>query len=251
MAEEIWSSFTTRASFDTAGVKNNSKFVDQMKVLGVTDVEAYINKRIALISNSLHMDYGKHQELRKRKETIMKIWEIKNKADNIEFDCTEEEFEKVSIYSWKEDSIVQKWDSSFTCFVVDKKKEETNMPFFGGMFLIVDEIALSVLEEIAQGKFESLEFTCEEKKYYIIHITNVLDCVDMENSKYKPAKNDPSIILTYEKLYFVKEKVAGAHLFRSYQYPSGFFLCSDELKNAIEKKNITGVEFKLVQDFTE
>ena len=88
----------------------------------------------------------------------MKIWEIKNKADNIEFDCTEEEFEKVSVHLWAGGAVYEKWDSSFTCFVVDKKKEETNMPFFGGMFLIADEIALSVLEEIAQGEFESLEF---------------------------------------------------------------------------------------------
>ena len=37
-------------------LKNNRDFVNRMNALGIDDVEKYINKRIALISNSLHMD---------------------------------------------------------------------------------------------------------------------------------------------------------------------------------------------------
>lgn len=117
---------------------------------------------------------------------------------------------------------------------------------FATSFFLVNEKMLKLLFQYAQGTFEVLNINCIDGNYVLINILDTYDCIDMEQSIYKVWKGAKDEIKSYEKLYLIKDRIKGKNLFRAKHTSESFFLCSDEMKRAIEMQKIVGLNFEFI-----
>lgn len=181
----------------------------------------------------------------------MRIWEIFTVRDNnIYLTGDEEELEKLYDYYFEGELIKDDWDSSLQLYI-DRNKKYTvasDVPMFSDSYFIVNNRALKVFKSLAEKEIECLEFFCKEEKYTIINPITVLDCIDMEKSKYKLYKGDSDTIQSFEKLYFNHERILNSNIFRLKHHEAGFFVCSDKFKNEMESQKIKGLGFHLLSE---
>jgi hypothetical protein len=105
---------------------------------------------------------------------------------------------------------------------------------------------LDILFQYAEGTFEILDINCIDGDYVLVNIIEKIDCIDMEKSIYKVWKGAKDEIRSYEKLYLIKDEIKGRNLFRTKHTSESFFLCSDEMKRAIEEQGIVGLNFEFI-----
>lgn len=180
----------------------------------------------------------------------MKIWEIYNNIDdNLILGCSERDFEKLGIYDWCGEKILDQWNPKIEFFCAKNPDVDTNMPYFGKNYLVGDPIAVDFFQREANEDIEFLPIKCRGKDYVFLNVVTVLDdIIDMERSKYKVFRACPDKIQQYERLYFIEENIKESKIFRTYQMDVAFFLCTDEFKKKLESENIKGVQFRLIDD---
>ncbi len=112
----------------------------------------------------------------------------------------------------------------------------------------MSERALKIFQSFAGDTIECLPFQCKQKGYLIVNPIEFVDCLDMERSEYKVSKGAPDKILSYTKLSFVRDDLAGKHLFRIKHMHESVMACSDEFKAALESAGMIGFQFKKLSD---
>ena len=79
--------------------------------------------------------------------------------------------------------------------------------------------------------------------YYIIHVMETIDCLDVARSKF--TRNDVSGRINCVDEYALKyEMLAGKHIFKLPHEKGGDLLIDDEFRNTVEANGLKGLLFK-------
>jgi hypothetical protein len=183
-------------------------------------------------------------------ELKMKYWRMRTeKEENIHYSGIDEENNmKLCPYLFEGKSYANSWDSSII-LGINKRRNNivySDVPMFDTSCFIVNKKMLDILFQYAEGTFEILDINCIDGDYVLVNIIEKIDCIDMEKSIYKVWKGAKDEIRSYEKLYLIKDEIKGRNLFRTKHTSESFFLCSDEMKRAIEEQGIVGLNFEFI-----
>ena len=135
------------------------------------------------------------------------------------------------------------WGKNFTDFHIG----------IGGS-LNVNEKFISCLNAVGETNFQLIPVTIlpEEKKYHILNVLNIIDCVDRENSKFKlwtEADNRPDRLggfRTIDKLVLDRSTLpSNIHLFRIKGWVVATIV-TKELAEEFKKNNIKGFNLRPV-----
>lgn len=124
----------------------------------------------------------------------------------------------------------------------------------GSLALIVNRFVKETIQPLVANEAEFLEVGYHNQAYYLINVTNVLECIDYEQSV-------PNNYGSFDEEVFLPDKVQNQPIFKTVntKHNLGDFpivsvttYVSDELKQAIEQAEIKGIYFRLAwTDSTE
>lgn len=122
-----------------------------------------------------------------------------------------------------------------------------NNPRLSTHIPVFDKKAVVLLEELIDGFVEILPAKCLNGEFFIINVTEVINCLDYKKSEFKTFKDGKRIMrfISYE---FIKELVEGKHIFKIVDEPNRRPFVSDEFKKRVESSNLTGFKFELAWD---
>lgn len=66
-----------------------------------------------------------------------------------------------------------------------RNRKFSNTPGLSPHLPVFDKKAVSILDDLLKGNAEILPLECKEGDFYLINVTNVIDCIDYEKSVYK------------------------------------------------------------------
>lgn len=105
------------------------------------------------------------------------------------------------------------------------------------------------MQEITTEGVQYLPIHCIEndEDYYIVNVTNIVDCFDYERAEFDRYENSGRI-MWFKKYSFIPEKLQNLKLFKLIDEPQRDPFVTEEFMNKIEEKNLTGFKLKLVWD---
>lgn len=159
------------------------------------------------------------------------------------------DYDKMLSYSQNGNRIVDKWDSTMKIYM-DVNFGASDVLQFNSTLLTVSDKVADIIEQFAPDKIERLSIDQEgfEKHYCIINPISVIDCIDLENSKYKVYVGRKDKIESFKEIHFKKNSIQGEHLFRAQRCDADLFFCSEELKNALENCNTIGFIYDFIEE---
>lgn len=86
----------------------------------------------------------------------------------------------------------------------------------------------------------------ENSSYCVVNILDILDALDLNNSKYDVFELEDEKIVSIEKYALKKTKIQGHHIFRLKDDTIPIFV-SEEIKKIVEEKALSGFAFVEVQ----
>lgn len=128
--------------------------------------------------------------------------------------------------------------------------KEDGMPamfHFAGAFIpVVTEKIKNELFEIERNsiQFVPVKVEKQDKKYFIINVLEICDCIDMVNSQYIEFNQPPLPKYSFYKLILEESKIK-SHIIRPKNWTTAFIV-SNTIKNALVKFNMDGIIFKKV-----
>ena len=180
----------------------------------------------------------------------MKIYKISlDKTKCSETIMEESDYDKMLAYPQEGNRITDKWDPTMKMYM-DVNFGASDVLQFNSSLLTVSDKVADVIERFVPDKIECLSIEQEgfEKHYCIINPISVIDCIDLENSKYKVYVGKKDKIETFKELHFKKDSIQGEHLFRAQRCDVDLFFCSEELKNALENCNTVGFIYDFIEE---
>jgi hypothetical protein len=142
----------------------------------------------------------------------MKIWEIRADVENYEWLYISRDVQEIpdtqEIICFFGKSRIKHWKP-----IIVERMDENTSPELGNCAnyssnCAIDRKAIDVLQDLLEGNVELLPLIFDEKDYYVINVTNVVDCVDFEKSRYEKYTDDAdSRIMDFDQ-YVFKEEVA-------------------------------------------
>lgn len=182
----------------------------------------------------------------------MKIWILDcdvNYFENLAWGKDENDIDLNFIKSFDGTPKEKEWKPlEFKCMYHNRKFANTlglsaHIPVF-------DKNAVNELRDYLEGNAEILPISCEGKKFYIINVTNVMDCIDYEASEYKTFR-DGVRIMRFTKYAFLRDKIENVHIFKIKDEPLRSPFVSDAFRQKILDSNLIGFKFELVWDSDE
>jgi hypothetical protein len=107
----------------------------------------------------------------------------------------------------------------------------------------VSERALKVIEPLVRDSIEALPLECvdyPERRYYVLHVTKVIDCLDVERCE---GSRMGDIFTWINRYAFKPGTTEGHHLFRVKQQRLGPNLASEEFRQLVESSGLVGLNF--------
>ena len=140
--------------------------------------------------------------------------------------------------------------NSFATIQPERLEPEKGLPLsdapgFYSHIPVFSERAVLVLKKYIDNNAEILTARYNEKNYYIINVTNVLNCINFEESEYKTFP-DGKRIMVFEKYAFIKEKVIDQDLFKVREETVKRPFVSDAFRESVINNRLTGFSFELV-----
>lgn len=123
----------------------------------------------------------------------------------------------------------------------------SNTPGLSPHLPVFDKKAVSVLDDLIKGNAEILPLDCKNKDFYLINVTNVIDCINYEKSEYKTF-NDGIRIMRFIKYVFNERYINGVDLFKLKDEPLKRPFVSDKFRKRVLDSNLTGFIFELAWD---
>ncbi|MGG2134689.1 DUF1629 domain-containing protein [Bacillus sp. S2(2024)] len=184
----------------------------------------------------------------------MKIWELKSSTDD---------YQSFHLLNYKEDNkyfkkqfnskgkLSNSWTDIF--IKLEDKGTRSDCPIFLGKsgVRMISGKAKQILEPLIGDNVEFLPLihTITNEKYYAIHVLNVLDALDSDNTVFE--KLSSGLIIGCEKYSFIPSIVQNQAIFKIYInkiiHPTAIFV-SDEFRNAVLESDLKGFEFVEVWD---
>jgi hypothetical protein len=110
------------------------------------------------------------------------------------------------------------------------------------------ERAINELKSLIKKEVEFLPLLpVERRKYYLINVIDVVDCLDLDNSVVKKTPDDKLIILVNRYSLF-ESKLRGKNIFKIAGMELKRPFVSDLFKEKVENSGLTGFQFDLVWD---
>lgn len=173
----------------------------------------------------------------------MIIWEILNNYKEYkEIVCsTEKDWIKLLDYGFDGHSIKSEW-SEVEVDIQENSAKLGDILGLGADFLVVNNRALKIILDIAKESVEVLPLKCNRMDLYIINILDVVDCLNIQKSKFKLYKACDEI-QSIEEYELDKKKIGDSVLFKIDKIISGHMYATDYFKEMLEKENIQGLKF--------
>lgn len=116
-------------------------------------------------------------------------------------------------------------------------------------WLVVSDIFLKATQKIVENQVQYLPVKvidrhtkAEVVSYFVANIINIIDAIDLENSKYDIFELGDEKIISVEKYALKSSEIVNQHIFRLKDDTIPVFV-SETLKNVIENNDFTGFEF--------
>lgn len=183
-------------------------------------------------------------------ERITNVWEVYNGRKNDFFLDMDEDtyFNIFQYYDFDGRRISDDWKAITVSLVKKSLKgmelKPTDMPYLGRGYFAVNHARLKELDRLCGKNYEKLELICDAGDYTLINVVNVIDCLELQQMKYRVYKGDPESIQKIENFVFKKSKVEKEILFKIKNYSIGHIFCTDTFKHYIEERSIPGLTFE-------
>lgn len=202
------------------------------------------------IKEKIEKDCNRNKRRNKRSNgEKMRFWEIHTAKENPELGWEEKEYDKLMNYSFGYgESHADKWDSTLELYVEEGSIDDSDVFRFGSAFFVINKKAKEIFDLLAKEDVEYLDLICKDGNLVIVNPITIIDCINMEKSKYKVYKGDKDLIQFFDKLYFKDGVIGDANLFIARHLENNVFICSELFKETIEKNNIRGFWFKYLAE---
>lgn len=108
--------------------------------------------------------------------------------------------------------------------------------------------AVDVLYPLIGDSVELLELDFSEGQYFAIHVTNVLNVIDYDKSKYVMFSDNKKIMMFEKYAFRLCDEIKQSHIFKIVDEPLKWAFVSDTFKNMVEESGLKGFIFRLVWD---
>lgn len=182
----------------------------------------------------------------------MRIWKMMSQAndyDNFTM-CNGTDWTRFIEYRFDGKSMKNTWIPF--CVREDEKIRKGDKPSFSGSLPVFSRKAVKVLKKYLDNNTEILPLMYRKKnhfskeEYFVINVTNLVDCIDYERAEVKRFKNSGEI-LRFIKYAFKPEAIKNVHIFKVPE-DCVAVLVSDEFKNLVESSGLKGFLFIEVWD---
>lgn len=130
----------------------------------------------------------------------------------------------------------------------EKKKPVADFMTCGLAIKVMSQNAKDSLEFLLSSQVELLPFQTPVGSYYGLHV-NYVDCLDLPRVTAKYFSDGR--VMRVERYAFYWKKLENIHIFRLPELGLSRLFVSDEFKQIVEKKGLTGLEFYPVQLLAE
>lgn len=179
----------------------------------------------------------------------MKFWEIYIAKESTELSAEEEEYDKLMNFSFGYgEAVVNKWDSSLELYVEEGSIYDSDVFIFSNSFFVINKKAKYIFDSLAKKDVEYLDIKCKDGELVIANPITIIDCINMETSKYKVYKGDKDSIQFFDRIDFKNGVIGNVNLFIAKHLENNIIICSNLFKEAIEKNNIRGFGFKYINE---
>ena len=179
----------------------------------------------------------------------MKIWKLDFKVDEYENLIPTKNFTVEEIQSFDGRRHLEQWEP----LKVERMEPEKNLELGdapGFTIPVFSKRAIECLLSLINENIELLPLDFEEKEFYGINVTTVLDAIDYEKSVYKTFR-DGKRIMSFKKYVFKSDKIKDVPIFKIIDEPTRWAFVSDKFKQTVEENNLEGFDFELVWDSEE
>ena len=121
----------------------------------------------------------------------------------------------------------------------------SDAPGFYSHIPVFSENAVTILKKYIDYNAEILLTRFNEGNYYIINVTNVLECINWSDSKYKMFP-DNKRVMRIEEYQFVEKKVKNQDFFKVKEETIKNAFVSDSFRETVICSGLTGFTFELV-----
>ena len=176
----------------------------------------------------------------------MKIWKMDFELDRYDNFRPKEKWTIEEIKSFDGRGHFNSWHTiQLERLEPEKGLPLSDAPGFYSHIPVFSERAVLVLKKYIDNNAEILTARYNEKNYYIINVTNVLNCINFEESEYKTFP-EGNRIMVFEKYAFIKEKVIDQDLFKVREETVKRPFVSDAFRDSVINNGLTGFSFELV-----
>lgn len=112
-------------------------------------------------------------------------------------------------------------------------------------FFALNEQAMDILKPFIANHVEFLPLKCDEEDYTLIHVTNIVTCLDHDKSviRYSKFGNTPRSVRKY---VFDCEQMTDHHIFRLEEDRFVRTFVSDTFKSLVEENGLEGLRFEKI-----
>lgn len=123
------------------------------------------------------------------------------------------------------------------------KLRKGDFPSLYGLEVVFSERALQVLESLIQGGVQIMPLHCDEDQLYLIHITDLIDCLDRPKSEIKWVTGyEGNLVFRIDHYVFDENNLIGKNIFKFPELFTSTFV-SDDFKTAVEDHELQGLRW--------
>lgn len=174
----------------------------------------------------------------------MKIWQLDADVNNYD-NLTTVKKEDLSKFDFDGSSQIDSWEP-----IAVKAIEVIQFSDFPGLSSgapVMSGKAVNALSELMGSNVEILPLCYIQGKYYVINVTEVLDCINYDKAEYKLFSSS-NRIMRFIKYSFKECIIKDKHIFKIVDEPHRRPFVSDKFRQIVLDEGLTGFDFKLIWD---
>lgn len=112
--------------------------------------------------------------------------------------------------------------------------------------LMISEAARAALEPLFEGRVEILPLSCDDGKFWIANVTNLVEGLDAKRSDIL-RDDDSNEILLVKRASLLHDRVESAVIFKLREDPRGLIYVTTDFVEAVRSSDLVGIGFEPVQ----
>lgn len=176
----------------------------------------------------------------------MSIWQIQTSGENYKYlklVNKEAAWIETNWYTWFDgSSLLEKWSSSEIHVEESPKGIAGDFPPLTASAIVCSERAANILRPMLNSSAELLPLKGNKEKYFLINVTCVIDCLDMERSILQRFASSNRIMRVLH--YAWKSDCLGnTEIFKLPEFVRSYHFVTDKFKQVVESHNLRGLTF--------